>query len=279
MSTSCKILCLSIVVVLFFRAGIDGQTWLRYSPPVSYPNKSQTAPPRNNALIRKKTTSIYLTIDDGPSPASFYLSNKAMADSIYLTMFVIGDSVFKNSSNKIFFDLYQLNPFIEIGNHSYSHANGHYRLYYKDSAKVIADFLKNADTLHNTNMIARLPGRNTWRINGRAKTDLADDSSSANGLLRINYRVFGWDIEWTCKTDSVHGIENADSVIAAVDRMNIKGNSFTPGNIVLLCHESMFVEPANRIQFERLIKRIKQNPLYQMKFLSQYPVIRNHFLN
>ena len=170
-------------------------------------------------LSKEKRTNIYVTIDDGPSPASFYFNNIAMTDSVYLTMFVIGDSVFKNTSHRIFFNLYRLNPFIETGNHSFSHANGHYQQYYKNAQMVLADFIMNADSLHLNNKIARLPGRNTWRINGKARTDLTDADSAADGLRLQGYSTVGWDIEWKMNLDSSHSIEDAGEVINKIDRM------------------------------------------------------------
>jgi hypothetical protein len=54
------------------------------------------------------------------------------------------------------------NEFIGVGNHSYSHANNHYKLYYSTPKGVLNDFIRNKDTLALDNKIGRLPGRNMW---------------------------------------------------------------------------------------------------------------------
>ena len=277
MNTVHKIVLLIIIAAVSFTTTVGGGKKIAGQLHVSH-TKKQVGHRATYSVrpLPDKRTNIYLTIDDGPSAASFYLNNMIVADSVYLTMFVIGDSVFQNKGNSIFYELYRLNPFVEIGNHSYSHANGRYQQYYQNSPNVIEDFCRNADTLHIPHKIARMPGRNTWRINGRQRTDLADDTASADGLALKGYRVFGWDIEWKYKKDS---IQSADTLMAAIDKMNSRKNSFTPGNIVILCHESMFMKPANRIQFDRLVKRLRQSPRYQMRTLSQYPAVNYQLAN
>lgn len=229
--------------------------------------------------ISHKRTNVYITIDDGPSAASLYLNNTAIADSINMTMFIIGNKILESHSNRILFNLYLSNPFIQTGNHSFSHANGHYQLYYKRPNEVIIDFEKNAGSFHVSKKIARLPGRNTWRINEKRRTDLADADSSADRLLLQGYRVFGWDIEWKNKQGSSHDITDAESVMKEIGYMAGKRNSFTPHNIVLLCHESMFVDSINRIQFDQFISIMKRDQRYCFKLLADYPGTLNHRLN
>ena len=226
-----------------------------------------------------KKTAIYLTFDDGPSDASFFLSNMAMADSVPVTMFVIGGNVFKNEGNNILYQLYQLNPFIETGNHSFSHANKHYHAYYDQPGEVVKDFHINADTLGLSSKIARLPGRNTWRINGKKRTDLTDDSTAADILSSEGYRIFGWDIEWKCSKDSVQMIQSAATVANEIKKMADSRKAFTAGHIIILCHEYMFTNESDRIKLDSLIHTIKQMPGYRFQRLSEYPVIFNHSLN
>ncbi|MEP6746186.1 MAG: hypothetical protein ABJB86_00595 [Bacteroidota bacterium] len=234
----------------------------------AYRNGNRTISEHVNQI---KPTCIYLTIDDGPSDASFFLSNIAMADSALFNLFVIGDSVRKNESRKMFFQLYQLNHFIEIGNHSFSHANKHYHDYYMHPTAVVNDFLLNEYTLGLQNKIARLPGRNTWRIDGRERTDLGDDSTAANLLLLRGYRIFGWDVEWHWPTDSSHSIKTAHEMIQQIEHIVLKKNSFAPGHIVVLCHESMFIDSASRVQLELFIDGIRQKEGYRLEHLSNYP--------
>jgi hypothetical protein len=242
----------SATFIVSFRNNIPGTRKYIYEPPVT-------------------STSIYLTIDDGPSAASQYINNIAVTDSALINIFVIGARVYKNDSLHTLFNLYQTNPFIETGNHSFLHANGHYHNYYSHPQEVISDFILNADTLSLKNKIARLPGRNTWRLNGRKRTDLPDDSTAADILVAQGYRVFGWDIEWHCHTDSNHHILPAAVFMNHLQNIIRTKRSFTPGHIVILCHESMFTDSSNRLQLDTLIRTIKQKNNCLLRHLSTYP--------
>ncbi|HMC87282.1 MAG TPA: hypothetical protein VKI61_17275 [Chitinophagaceae bacterium] len=170
-----------------------------------------------------------------------------MANRVPLNVFIVGDSVYYNDSRYVFFQLYQANPFLEIGNHSFSHAYKHYHFYDEHPAGVVKDFDLNDDTLCLQTKTARLPGRNTWRINGRKKTDLPDDSTAADMLSEKNFHIFGRDLEWRCNDDSCHSIQNANILMQKIEGMVQKNNSFIPGNIIILCHEAMFLTADNRI--------------------------------
>ncbi len=213
---------------------------------------------------------IYLTIDDGPSMASQHINDLCITDSVPVNVFVIGTRVYTNDSLRALFQLYQANPYIEIGNHSFSHANGHYHNYYSHTEDVIRDFDLNADTLLLKNKIARLPGRNTWRLNGRKRTDLTDDSTAADLLVMEGYRVFGWDIEWHSIIDSNHQILPVAGFIGQLKNMIHSKRSFTTGHIVILCHEYMFEEKRNQLQLDTLIRFIKQDG-FIIRNLGAYP--------
>ena len=83
-----------------------------------------------------------------------------------------------------YFHLYQHNAYIEIGNHSYSHANNHYKTFYDKPDSVVADFLRCQRLLNIPHKFARLPGRNQWRLNGVYKNDVSSGSASADKLYR-----------------------------------------------------------------------------------------------
>jgi hypothetical protein len=90
-----KTFSIIVVVILLALIAVSGNDILktdRYSPAAEASGfKKHTVKP--SALNPAELINIYLTIDDGPSEASFYLSNIAMADSTPLNVFVIGDSV------------------------------------------------------------------------------------------------------------------------------------------------------------------------------------------
>ena len=193
----------------------------------------------------------------------------SIEDSVNMNVFVIGRFVFRNDSSFQLFRLYQDNPFIEIGNHSYTHANSHYRLYYQNPDEVRKEFLMNYDTLHLNHKIARLPGRNCWNINGRSRYDLEDAKASADSLAADGYTIFGWDIEW--RYDSTgRAIESATEIFEKIEKMVEKRNSFTPRNIVILCHDPMLANTYNESEMRLLIQKIKMNRNYRFEHLSNY---------
>lgn len=143
--------------------------------------------PADDTIVRidSNKINIYLSFDDGPTRGSRNVNALTISDSININVFVIGRFVFKSDSSRELFELYQNNPFIEIGNHSFTHADGHYRLYYKNADKVKNEFLMNQDTLQLDPKIARLPGRNCWTINGKRRLDLEDGRAVSDSLLHM----------------------------------------------------------------------------------------------
>ena len=205
---------------------------------------------------------IYFTIDDGPSAASRSIA--AIADSlrIPLNIFIIGQNVYQCKEFKQSFELYRLNSFIETGNHSFNHASNHFQQYYLSPDSVNADFKRNEDSLHFPFMIARLPGRNTWRIDGRKRSDLKDAADAADSLAASGYRVFGWDLEWRYLSDTA---------MLQLERWATKNQSFTRGHLVILCHEWMFDTPEKLQQLELFVKEIGSKKNYRLERLSSYP--------
>lgn len=243
----------------------------RSSSSISVTAGSDTIP-----AIKKKNTAdtfitVYLTFDDGPVKESEELSKIALKDSIPFNMFVIGEKVFANDTmNKLFLSYFN-NPFIEIGNHSFTHANKKYRQYYKNTEQVIADMILNEDTLHLTNKITRLPGRNTWRINNKSRTDLEDANAAADSLAAKGYSVFGWDLEWRYCSDSCLEAQAADLLVKEVESLIYNKKTFTKNNIIILAHDPMFGSIYNRQQLEIFIGAIRLKKNFRFGKLNNYP--------
>ncbi len=214
---------------------------------------------------------VYLTFDDGPTAGSEIINCIAASDSAMINVFVIGQNVFATTKQNELLRLYRANPFIEIGNHSYSHAARHYRIYYRHPFQVANDFDRNADMLQLTNKIARLPGRNTWRIRGRRRTDLSDANAAADSLAARGYSVFGWDVEWRLDPDSSGRVQTAGTLIKLIEKLVRRKKTFTPGNVVILCHDPMFREDCNESELAAFIKEIKTKNGYHFEHLSRYP--------
>ena len=215
-------------------------------------------------------TNVYISFDDGPLRSSSYLEDAIRRDSFPVTLFIVGQQVFNSSENYRRWNRYQDNPLVELANHSFSHASGKYRLFYKQPAGVVADILKNEDTLGFTEKIVRLPGRNVWRINGRSRTDLPDASAAADSLAGAGFRIVGWDLEW-CFDSTGKTNYTAAHMLELVHFFAAHGGSFTRGNIVILCHDPMLLDTATRKEFDIFIHTLRKDPAFRLRKLNQYP--------
>ncbi len=253
-----KKLLLGVISVMSIIAAAFYATAGRSVLSVPYVSNPDTLP-----ITKKKNTAdtfftIYLTFDDGPVKESEELIRIATQDSTPINVFIVGEKVFANDTMKKLFHSYFNNPFIEIGNHSFTHANKKYQQYYKSAERVLEDFKLNADTLHLTKKIARLPGRNTWRIDNRFRTDLIDANAAADSLAAKGYSVFGWDLEWRYCSDSSLEVQTAGLMIKEVEDFFRNKKTFMPNNIIILAHDPMFGSRNNLQQLELFIKLIKR---------------------
>ena len=227
--------------------------------------------PMTGEFREPQTITIYLTFDDGPCKGSEEVDRLATLDSVMINVFVIGHAALSNDSMKLLFLRYENNPMIEIGNHSYSHANRKYRRYYEDAAAVLKDFAINRDSLHLENNIARLPGRNYWRVGNWRQDDIVNGKEAADSLAAHGYRIFGWDLEWRC--DSVTGLSSRTGreMLDQMNRLVGEGRTFRAGNVVILLHDPQLQNAGFRAELRDFIKRAKEWGNYRIRHLSSYP--------
>ena len=67
-----------------------------------------------------------LSFDDGPLEGSEDVDNAVRAEKIKINVFVVGSYVQIFPQMNKYFQLYENNPYIETGNHSFSHAHNEY---------------------------------------------------------------------------------------------------------------------------------------------------------
>jgi hypothetical protein len=154
--------------------------------------------------------------------------------------------------------LYCNNPYIEIGNHSYTHANDHYAAYYSNPEGVLADFMRNMDSLQLTTKIGRLPGRNMWRVNQRSRNDISSGIEAADLLHKNGYSLFGWDLEWMHDPHTAEPIGTAGEIFSQIEKTIEQNRVFTSNHFVLLCHDEMFQNDYEESELRKLIKLLKQ---------------------
>jgi peptidoglycan-N-acetylglucosamine deacetylase len=217
------------------------------------------------------TKKIYLTFDDGPLGGSEVINEIVKTEQVNVNVFVVGRHAQASEQLRGFYRLYQDNPFIEIGNHSYTHANNRYQQFYTDPPGVLADFMKTQNELPVPNKLARLPGRNMWRLSGVSLSDLRSGQESADLLYQNGFRVFGWDLEWNHSGRSAAPVQSAEALGNTITRMLEDKRTLKPNHIVVLVHDEMFHDGQASGELRGLIQKLKAKPGYEFAFLSKYP--------
>lgn len=218
------------------------------------------------------TKFIYLSFDDGPLNGSQNINKIIKIEKVPINVMVVGEHVFGAKKNKEYFNQYISNRYIEVNNHSYSHAGHQYKKYYSNPTGVLCDFNNSMNYLNLDNKIARLPGRNVWRIDGRKKGGRANTKESANLLSNNGFKIIGWDIEWRYNPITKKPRDTYKDVFAKIKYKLDNNNTFTKSNVVLLAHDSMFRSKKEAQKLQELIRLIKTTENYKIVPLSKYPI-------
>ena len=166
---------------------------------------------------------------------------------------------------------YRNNPWIEMGNHSFTHAGFKYRKFYSDPNGVLDDFEKNRNFLKLDTMMARLPGRNIWRLGGLEK-GRGSGAEAADLLAEHGYRIYGWDLEWRHDRKG-YPLQNAKEIYSSIKRYIKENRTFTSKHLVLLMHDEMFIRRQSIKELTRLIELLRSDYRCALKALSTYPNI------
>lgn len=213
---------------------------------------------------------IYLTIDDAPLNGSKYIDSVILSQKIKTNLFIVGNSI--DGSNRFlrYYKMFQENPYVEIYNHSYSHANNRYIDFYKNPELVLQDFEKNQTEFNIRHKIARLPGRNLWQIGEKKKNYKQTGSTSAELLAKNGYKIYGWDVEWTYNAKDYSPQKNVDELIKEIEASYNSSKTFTPKHVVLLMHDQMFAKVNEKNNLRELISKLKKHD-FVFEYLSSYP--------
>ncbi|CAC9546178.1 hypothetical protein [uncultured Gammaproteobacteria bacterium] len=232
----------------------------------SFTTNSQAQSIEQNA--HKKVKHIYLTFDDGPLNGSRRINDAVLAEKLPIFVMLVGEHALARPKDV---KLYKENKFIGVGNHSYSHANNHYKLYYSTPKGVLNDFIRNKDTLALDNKIGRLPGRNMWRIKGRSKNDVSSGIAAADLLAKNGFSLFGWDLEWAHDPHTGKPIGTAEDIFKEIEKKLNNDKTFTKSHIVLLSHDEMFRYQYEESELKKLIDLLKSKDGYKISQLKDYP--------
>ena len=125
-----------------------------------------------------------------------------------------------------------------------------------------------------TNMVARMPGRNAWRIDTIVHTDIYESKPAIDSMYSAGYSVMGWDIEWTFDHKSLEPDPDTAMLLRRIYNLLDAGKTKTPGHLVLLAHDQAFQQDDYVEKLRYVIQQLKNNPEYELLLATKYPGVR-----
>ncbi len=217
---------------------------------------------------------IYLTWDDSPQPPGSNICKKVFTDQgIKATFFAVGMHNFDFRRRSFVDSIRNSYPQFLLANHSYTHGfNNNYKKFYTLPDSAVQDFLRAETEMKIPVKIIRLPGNNSWAVDGELK---GPKSTSAvyKKLDSMGYNVIGWDIEWGFVKGSVpkHG---AEQLVNEINSKFDNGLTVAPNAIVVLAHDRMFAKAQYTDSLIRFITLLKQDPRNVFETIDHYPLIK-----
>lgn len=236
--------------------------------------KKQGSPPKPPVVATttaKPKKKIYLTFDDGPNKGTDSVLAILQEEQVPATLFVIGEQVYGSKAQSHTWQQLQQCGFIELCNHSYTHAHNQYARFYCDTTGVVADFVRCKDSLRLNNFVARTPGRNIWRIDNVSVTDIDKTKPAADAVQRNGFILVGWDVEWHYTPPNLLLREPADTILQRIDSMLTNNLTQYKDHIVLLAHDQTFEDPRDAASLRRLLQLLKKRDDYSLEKISSYP--------
>lgn len=273
-----KILQTSFITVVFTACHSYNTETTAVQKPITLPHLvlpgTTTTVVVKPVLPKKKKKTIYLTFDDGPNKGTKKVMNIVKEEKVPVTMFVIGTHVYSSSEQTAVYDSLQQCAYIEIDNHSFSHAHLKYEKFYSEPDSVVKDFIRCEDSLQLPNKIVRTPGRNIWRTDNITSTDIKKSTAAADSLKQNGFTVVGWDLEWHFN-NSLELMNDEDAMLQQVDSAFAKGKTKTPDHLVLLAHDQAYTDANDSTALHCFIQKLKQNEEYDFEVISKYPGLKS----
>jgi len=216
--------------------------------------------------------SVFITSDDGPLKGSKNLDAIIRDYQVPVTLFCIGKALYQDPKHlRENFNRYKDNPYVIIGNHSFTHANLHYKRYYQNPTGVEQDFLKNEKFLHITTKLARFPGRNVWALGNEYKGE--PHALQAAKILHIKdgYNIFGWDYELRHDRKGTI-LQDAYTHYSNIKRLLKENKTFRPREIVVLMHDQMYTDQKSKEALGELIMLLQYDNEVKLKLLNKYKI-------
>ena len=245
------------------------------NPPNSQPAElqkvEQTVQQEASPVIDTTHWYVYLTFDDGPQPGTANCIQICKEEQVKASFFMVGLHTDRWKAGKLLVDaIRQAYPQFILANHSYSHANNHYRYFYEHPDAALSDFEQAEQVVRPNFKIARLPGNNAWGIEHKEKSHHLV-AAVLHKMDSIGYDVIGWDQEWNFRHTNARPVQSPDSLVARTMQLLREGKTRIPRHLVLLSHDRMFSHPVDSASLQRYIYLLKQQPEVVFQTIDQYP--------
>ena len=270
---------LPVTFIIIILSACENRKWQKPEYPVAVVDSAaiqQQEKQRQDSLqkisiARKK---IYITFDDGPNKGTRNVLQAVKEENIPASFFIVGEHVFDSPKQTQTWELLKVDSTIELCNHSYTHAHNRYTSFYNKPSGVVADFQRSQQALQFSNNIARMPGRNAWRIDTIDHTDIYESSAAIDSLHAAGFNIMGWDIEWMFDHKTLAPDTAIDLMLRRIDNLLMAEKTKTSGHLVLLAHDQAF-QTEEAIQLLHLVlKSLKNNPEYELVLASRYPGVQ-----
>jgi peptidoglycan/xylan/chitin deacetylase (PgdA/CDA1 family) len=217
---------------------------------------------------------VYLTFDDGPNVGTMNVIDAVLAEQVPASFFVVAKHVYDSREQYETWEKLKNTPGIELCNHSYSHAGNRYSRFYDHPHNVIMDFIRSHDSLQFQNKVARMPGRNAWRIDSIRHTDVKSSRDAIDSVQQAGFSIIGWDLEWDF--DHKTFIPDTDTALffRRIDNLFRDEATRTPGHLVILAHDQAFRTEADIQLLRAVLARLKNHPDYELVLASKYPGVK-----
>ncbi len=193
-------------------------------------------------------------------------------EQVPATLFIIGEHVYGSRLQANVYDSVLASPYIEVANHSYTHAHNRFAKFYEDADSVVNDFKRCADSLGLGKGIVRTPGRNIWRLPQTKKTDIKESRVAADSLEQYGFSVVGWDLEWHYNSQ-LQSIQSPELLATQVDSMFKHKLTQSGDHLVLLAHDQVYANAHDSSLLRKFVNTIKQKGEYEFAFIRTYPGI------
>lgn len=221
-------------------------------------------------VIDSNSKVIYLTFDDGPLSPTPFLTQIINEKQIKICEFAVGKHAKGNKQFMAHLDAMKRNPYIEVHNHSYCHANSHYKQYYSAPSTAAKDIMDNESIIGTNTKIVRMPGRDIWATPNIRRGWKQSGGKTAAILLENGFRVYGWDMEWE-HYGSTLPKRSPEQLVAQIDDMFARRAMQTPNHLIFLGHDEMLMKEKGRTDLRLILDMLKQRG-YIFEFISHYPL-------